>query len=742
MPLIGDSILPAASARVWPHAIGHSALFDGVDDSLTRTPASEGNRRTWTYSCWFRPAKSGSVVLFEGEHPTSGWTALRTSVDQVYFADYLGGYRIQRNAVAQLTDQTAFYHLLCVVDTTEAVADDRAKLYLNGARLTEWTTNATTIAQNEVLGVNTTQPHGIMASPFNHTWAGGYLAQAQFVDGQALTPDDFGEWSDKVTGLWVPKEYKGAYGTNGFHLDFANAAALGGDVSGQGNAWAVNGAPVQTLDTPTNTHATLNPAHWLSTRVIPATFSEGNLRVTHGTSAYGHYASTIALPRAGKWYWEYTLNSDFGSGGIGGAANMNVAWFYRGDIYAATPQTGLSPVLGTGDVVSALYDADAATVTFLRNNVAHGVAVNIAAHMTDDLFAMAGDWANTQATDITARFGATGFTYSPPDGYLSLCSANLHDPETLRSSTLAGIVLRTGTGVEASVTGLEFAPDFAVLKSRTFAESWGVFDTVRGDNQRLIFDGTNAQQELDPTLGFTSTGYDLAGGPFVNLFNKSGQAYLDLCLKAGSQSGFEIVTYTGTGVARSVGHSLGKAPAFMLVKATSAANGWRVYHAALGATQFLQMTAGAVGTGTGIWNDTAPTGTTFTIGDNVSVNEAGVGYVAYLFTDSDIFKAFSFTGSGNADGPFVHLGGRPLAIPFWKGVGTTNWFNFDAARNPYNPVTRYLLPSAPNGEGTDTYAHCTSNGMKVKTALAGANTASQIYVGLAILQSTKYSNAF
>ena len=724
MSVIKEVALPAvAGGAIWSCEIGHSALLDGVDDYLSRTPASTGNRKTWTFSTWFKPCDldytTAAVLLsaVNGSANTEIYLDGAAPDGRVVVQHYDDGHTMYVKTDAVFVDPTAHYHLLVHVDTTQAADTDRAKIWVNGVQITAGA-SPTWPAQNFETNMNSTVPHAVGARASSALYKlESYLSETHLVDGQALTPDAFGEWSGIVSGLWAPKAYTGAYGTNGFRLDFGNAADLGADVSGNGNDWTVNGSPMQTLDTPTNTYPTLNPLHWLGSRATPVTFSEGNLRVVQGASAYGHYASTIALPKVGKWYFECAFNSDYPSCGVGGSANMNVAWAFSGTIYTATThQTGITPVLGSGDVVSVLYDADAATVTFMRNNMAHGTAVDISAHMADDLFAMAGDWDSASATDITARFGATGFTYAPPDGLLPLCAANLPDPAILRSSTVADIVLREGTGAAANVASLEFQPDFVNIKDRDTTHQWMLFDSVRGAAKYLNTNGTNPEGADAETLkSFNAAGYTLGSTTWMN---QSGDSFLDLCLKAGVGQGFEIVAYAGTGVARTVAHNLGKAPTFMLVKRlTNGGGNWLVYHTALGDGKYLVLNgAGAVGTGSYV---DQPTSMTFRVGDQGDVNAVGESYAACLFADSDIFKAFSYTGNGLADGPFVNLGGRPLAIPFWKGCGTTNWFNFDAMRNPNNPIDHYLLPSAPNAEGTDTYAHFTSAGMKIQTALGG-----------------------
>jgi hypothetical protein len=129
----------------------------------------------------------------------------------------------------------------------------------------------------------------------------GYMAEVHFIDGQALSPTDFGEF-DEDSGIWKPIEYTGTYGTNGFYLDFENSGSLGADQSGNGNDFTPTNlaSTDQTTDTPTNNFATMNPLI-LRTASSP-TFSEGNTKIVR-SSGYGVATGTVAM-KTGKWYWE------------------------------------------------------------------------------------------------------------------------------------------------------------------------------------------------------------------------------------------------------------------------------------------------------------------------------------------------------------------------------------------------------------------------------------------------------
>jgi hypothetical protein len=153
-----------------------------------------------------------------------------------------GGNSNFRIASQVFRDLSAWYHILIAVDTTQATASSRIKMYVNGTEITAWTT-INNPSQYSDLGINQNTQHvigSIIPLGFGRFF-NGYLADIHFIDGQALTPTSFGEFS-ATTGVWVPKAYTGTYGTNGFQLKFEDnssntATTLGKDTSGAGNNW-------------------------------------------------------------------------------------------------------------------------------------------------------------------------------------------------------------------------------------------------------------------------------------------------------------------------------------------------------------------------------------------------------------------------------------------------------------------------------------------------------------------------
>jgi hypothetical protein len=226
------------------YAIERSVRFNSSDSAhLSRTPASAGNRRTFTWAAWVKLTKFGSdQVLFAGwDGSAANQFEIRFQSNNTFSLNTGGnsGSRTIATTAAVFRDPSAWYHLTCVVDTTQASASNHFKFYVNNALQT--LTLAESGPQNLVTQINGTFLHHISVARALVRYFNGYLADVHFIDGQALDPTSFGEFDDN--GIWQPIEYSGSFGTNGFHLPFSDnstAAALGTDTSSNGNDWTVN----------------------------------------------------------------------------------------------------------------------------------------------------------------------------------------------------------------------------------------------------------------------------------------------------------------------------------------------------------------------------------------------------------------------------------------------------------------------------------------------------------------------
>jgi hypothetical protein len=234
-----------------------------------------------------------------------------------------------------------------------------------------------------------------------------------------------------------------------------------------------------------------------------------------------------------------------------------------------------------------------------------------------------------------------------------------------------------------------------------------------------------------------------AGGSTVT--NTSGT--ITSTVRANTTSGFSIVTYTGTGANATVGHGLGVAPAFGIVKSRSSVTDWKVWHQSLtSAAYYLFLnTTDAQGNASSIWG-TSPgrTSTTFSVGTNSDTNASGSTYVAYCFAPVAGYSAFgSYTGNGSTDGPFVYLGFRPEFVMIKNATSAgSSWEMFDNARETFNLMDLELLANSSNAEGTYTYGDFVSNGFKLRSTNNGVNQSSATLIYMAFAENPfKYSLA-
>ena len=224
---IGNNILAGASGQATGYDIDQSLRFDdGSSPYLSKTFAGAGNQRTFTFSGWYKKCTTGASQIIISTIPDSDhrFYLYFSATGQIAVYGQTGGGANQINLVSTplYRDPSAWYHIVLAVDTTQVVAANRLKVYVNGEQVTVWTTE-TYCALNYQCEINSTDPMllGTYADGL-YSFLDGYLAEVHFIDGQALTPASFGE-TNSATNQWVPIEVTGmTYGTNGFYQKYSS----------------------------------------------------------------------------------------------------------------------------------------------------------------------------------------------------------------------------------------------------------------------------------------------------------------------------------------------------------------------------------------------------------------------------------------------------------------------------------------------------------------------------------------
>ena len=239
--LLNNSLFLSTAAAAGGYQVSRSLRFNAPDTAfLNRTPAVAGNRKTWTWAGWVKRCQFGTYEhIFNGTGSSPSYAQFYWSPTEQLVFDNGGSGAITTTQVFR--DPSAWYHIVLTFDTTQGTAADRMRMYANGQQITTFSSSSYP-TQNSDGGMNQASAHFIGKES---SFAGFYLADIHFIDGQALTPSSFTEVS-ATTGQLIPKAYSGgSYGTNGFYLKFDDnssntATTLGKDSSGNGNNWTPN----------------------------------------------------------------------------------------------------------------------------------------------------------------------------------------------------------------------------------------------------------------------------------------------------------------------------------------------------------------------------------------------------------------------------------------------------------------------------------------------------------------------
>ena len=463
------SIIIPANSAVGGGAQGNSLRFNaGSSDFLNRTFGTPTNNKKYTYSTWVKRCDSQYNVLFNAGS-SRDCLRFRGDNDRLHFFTgeaTSGGLQTNRIFV----DPAAFYHIVLAVDTTQGTDTNRVKIYVNGVQQTSFAaTNYP--SQNYTNVINSAVVHRIAhASNQYDEYFAGYMAETVFIDGLQLTPTSFGQFNGD-SDVWQPIDVSGlTFGNNGFYLDFEDSSALGNDAAGSNN-WTTNNLTAidQSNSSPTNIFATWNRLGSSS----QVTLSEGNLKAVGQGSNDGNVFCNI-VPKTGKWYAEFKItkydngiptvgirqeSSGFrnidGTSGAVGYYNYEASVRPDGQRYTnnSTGSWGGS-TFATGSIVGIALDCDngagyiSVNGTYMNSGNPTSGASKTGAFIT---------WTEAQAqyggqtfgsriyttsSAVEANFGSPpysesggnsdgnshgNFKTSPPNGFLSLCTANISE---------------------------------------------------------------------------------------------------------------------------------------------------------------------------------------------------------------------------------------------------------------------------------------------------------------------------
>ena len=445
---------------------------------LNKTLGTPTNNKIWTFSAWVKRSR-----IDYGNYPNIFCAnTLRDCIRflngdniQVFFNEAGSGNLETR---AKFRDVNAWYHIVVAVDTTQATSSNRVKIYVNGEQITSFATESYP-AQNYTNFINSAIEHSI-GKDFSYTeYFDGSMTHIHFIDGTQYQASDFGE-TDSTTGIWKPKTQPSVtYGNNGFFLKMENSASMGTDSSGNSNNFTVaSGTLTQTIDTPSNVFATLNPL------VRNKSYNDGTL--TNGNLGFAPNGRAITCSTlgvtSGKYYAEFKATDAggiyLGAGlmkGITSQGQTNPIWYDNTTGYViaiannGTLQAGSStsasygPTFADNDIIGIALDMDNKEMYIHKNGTymnsgdptsgaskTGGVTGALSYNPFDDgeeVFFMvadisAGGVGECQCNFGNGYFGTTAvssaqnpddgigiFEYDVPAGYRALCTKSINAEE-------------------------------------------------------------------------------------------------------------------------------------------------------------------------------------------------------------------------------------------------------------------------------------------------------------------------
>ena len=462
---------------------GTDTLLDKDNANSSPTHADKYTISFWCKKCNTSgggsgaPAENGYTLFMSSGSGTAGDASDHycqiyfKNEDDIRWQEYDDGTSGQLETNQVFRDPAAWHHLVFRFDSTDGTADDRMRIYVNGAQVTSFQTR-TNIDQNTDSWVGYASAAHVIGGT-SARFFDGYLAEFVLIDGQSLAPTSFGEYDSDSPNIWKPIDVSGlTFGTHGYYLDFEDSSALGNDANGGTDFSVTNLAAYdQCQDSPTNNWAVLNNLdhYYTATSSTGATSTEGATKFIIASGNRGFARSTFGVT-AGKWYWECKLHAV--SKGFLGICNneilvddstpqVNAVY-----IYEATPDfrsgaqiltTGVASI-STNDIMNFALDMDnnafyiGVNNTYMNSGDPESGASRTGAISelfttgraiisdSGEMFANLLNTSTTGGINTSMNFGcpayanssdaadANGygaFEFAPPSGYLALCTKNL-----------------------------------------------------------------------------------------------------------------------------------------------------------------------------------------------------------------------------------------------------------------------------------------------------------------------------
>lgn len=485
-------------------------------------------------------------------------------------------------------------------------------------------------------------------------------------------------------------------------------------------------------------HRSTGATQWLKLNLTDAVATNATYFPTDPTATTFAIGSGGLVNNSGDTYVAYLFAHDATSDGIiqcgsytaGGSPVVTLGW---------EPQWLMIKNATTGDVYQDWYMFDNMRKLDVSNSGNAPLRANTSG-------AEGGTYATSSYNLVQPR--ATGFVIDPSaqgasgvnNGsdtyiYMAIRRGPMRTP-TLGTSVFKPVTY-TGDGTTPrNLTGAGFPPDYAIQSDRGSGNGRAVYDKLRGTGKKLITNTTAAESSVAGGYAGTMLQDGIVLDNNNDNYNLNGNSYVTHLFRR-APGFFDEVCYTGTGVlGRTVAHNLGVAPEMIIVKRRSAANDWGVYHSALGNTKLTYLNYTFVpNAAINWWNNTTPTASVFTVGDQNENNSSGSTYVSYLFASCPgVSKVGSYTGNGSSQTIDCGFASGARFVLIRRTDSTGDWYVWDTARGIVagNDPHLSLNTTAAEVTSNDTIDTDSSGFVVNQDAATNVNVNAATYIYLAI----------
>jgi hypothetical protein len=456
---------------------------------------------------------------------------------------------------------------------------------------------------------------------------------------------------------------------------------------------------------------------------------------TTPTSTVFSLGTDTTVNASGGTYVAYIYAHDAGGFGLTGTDNVISCGSFTTDGSGnATVSLGYEPQwIMTKCASDPGFGTNWSMLDIMRGWTASAGLGNVQANLIPNL-------SNAESNNNQFQPNATGFTVTGSFAsstiiYIAIrrgpmkvptTGTSVFSPLALNNST--GTVNTTGFPVDLQIQG--YRPGGLGVEQTVVDRLRGASSTSTESGVRLITSATSSELAVSGLARlWSNTGFSTSAS-----WDAQSMVYWNFQRAPGF---FDEVCYTGTGSATTVTHNLAAVPELIIVKNRDTGGlGWAVYSSATGATKNLILeTTAAATTSVAYWNNTAPTASVFTVGNQSYVNQNALTYVAYLFaTCPGVSKVGSYTGTGTTLQINCGFTGGARFVLIKRTDSTGDWYVWDTARGIVAGNDPYLLLNSTAAEVTSTdYVDTFSSGFEISsTAPAAINASGGTFIFLAI----------